>query len=341
MMFRFNQRKLWESLSKLPTTNQPVLRLAVVLTLLAFTVISAISFSSRPSIAAPSPPPPPRNSAVVFAVSSEGDEGSMDAVVIVNGARLQRPYNDEIEAGRKTFGQKYFAAGKVYRLIFGGGDAGTVKVKSWDLGCNNIHAKVIANTSARLGGKVMALATTSETLGKRQSTRRAPSETERAAVLALMKSIYRQNRTPANLMSSIQVTNLTATDLDGDGTYEMIGSFTLGTRGSSPTPGSSAGQPVRGGAVREGAIKFERDLFLIAKPQGTAMKSDLVKFQAYQPPPEEFLSSIDFVDQLDLDGNGVGEVFATQGGFDGYGYLIFKKVGGRWREVFNFVGDAC
>jgi hypothetical protein len=281
-----------------------------------FTIVSVISSSPRPSCAAPSPPPPPP--AVVFAVSAEGEEGSMDAVVIVNGARLQRPYNDEVEAGRKTFGQKYFAAGKVYRLIFGGGDAGTVKVNSWDLGCNNIHAKVITKTSARLGGKVMALATTSESLGKRQSTRRAPNEAERAAVMTLMKSIYRQNRTPANLISSIQVTNLTATDLDGDGTYEMVGSFTLAAKN-----------------------KFERDLFLIAKAQGTAMKADFVKFQAYQPPAEGFLSSIDLVDQLDLDGNGVGEVFATQGGFDGYGYLIFKKVGGRWREAFNFVGDAC
>jgi len=325
----------------LQATKKRVVRSLAVLTAIIFTTVSVISFSSRASSAPPSPSAQLRNSAVVFAVSSEGDEGSMDAVVIVNGARLQRPYNDEMEAGRKTFGQKYFAAGKVYRLIFGGGDAGTVKVNSWDLGCNNIHAKVTANASARLGGKVMALATTSETLGKRQSTRRAPSDAERTAVLTLMKSIYRQNRTPANLISSIKVTNLTATDLDGDGTYEMIGSFTLGTRGSSPTPGSPAGQPGRGGAVREGANKFERDLFLIAKPQGAAMKADFVKFQAYQPPAEGFLSSIDFVDQLDLDGNGVGEVFATQGGFDGYGYLIFKKVGGRWREVFNFVGDAC
>jgi hypothetical protein len=335
MMSEFDLAKPLESLNKLQTTKRAV-RFLVILT-----IVSVISFSSGPSSASPSPPAQPRKPVVVFAVSAEGDEGSMDAVVIVNGARLQRPYNDEMEAGRKTFAQKYFAAGKIYRVIFGGGDAGTVKVKSWDLGCNNIHAKVTPNTSARLGGKVMALATTSETLGKRQSTRRAPTETERAAVLTLMKSIYRQRRTPESLMSSIQVTNLTATDVDGDGTYEMIGSFTLGTRGSSPTPGSPAGQPGRGGAVREGAIKFERDLFLIAKPHGAAMKADLAKFQAYQPPPEEFLSSIDFVDQLDLDGNGVGEVFATQGGFDGYGYLIFKKVGGRWREVFNFVGDAC
>jgi hypothetical protein len=66
-----------------------------------------------------------------------------------------------------------------------------------------------------------------------------------------------------------------------------------------------------------------------------------VKFQAYQPPPEGFLSSIDFVDQLDLDGDGVAEVFAQQGGFDGYQYLIFKKVGGRWRQVWEIGGDAC
>ena len=53
------------------------------------------------------------------------------------------------------------------------------------------------------------------------------------------------------------------------------------------------------------------------------------KFQAYQPPPEGFLSSIDFIDQLDIDGDGIAEVFATGGGFDGYMFLVFKKVNGR------------
>ena len=59
------------------------------------------------------------------------------------------------------------------------------------------------------------------------------------------------------------------------------------------------------------------------------------------PPPEEFLHSIDFVDQLDLDRNGVGEVSAVQGGIDAHGYLIFKKVAGRWRRVYGVMGDAC
>jgi hypothetical protein len=260
----------------------------------------------------------PRKTAVIFAVSAESGEGSMDAVVIVDGKQMRSPYSDEQKDKQKSFGEQYFAAGKVYRLIFGGGEAGTVKVDKWNEGCNNIHAEVTPATSARLGGKVMALATNSETLGKRASARRAPTDAERAGVMTLMKSIYAQHRTPAGLIASIKVTNLTATDLDGDGKYEFIGSFTLAAKN-----------------------KFERDLFLIAKPQGTAMRAEFVKFQAYKPPPEGFLWSIDFIDQLDVDGDGLGEVFATAGGFDGYSLLIFKKAGGRWKQVYDQIGDAC
>jgi hypothetical protein len=255
---------------------------------------------------------------VVFAISGESGEATLDAVVIIDGKQLRHPYTDEQKDAQKGFGEKYFASGKVYRLIFGGGENGTVKLDKWSEGCNNIHAQVTTSTSAKLGGKVMALATNSQTLGKRSSSRLAPTDIERAAVLTLMKSIYRQRRTPASLIAGIKVSNITATDLDGDGQFEFVGSF------------SSAAKN-----------KFERDLFLIARPQGTGMRADFIKFQAYQPPPEQFLYSIDFVDQLDLDGDGVGEVFATQGGFDGYAYLVFKKVGGRWKEVYDQIGDAC
>jgi len=259
-----------------------------------------------------------RSSVVVFAVSAESGEGNMDAVVIVDGKILRAPFTDAQKDKQKSFANQYFAPGKVQRLLFGGGEAGTVTVKKWSEGCNSVHAEVTTATSAHLGGQVKALATNSQSLGKRAPSRRAPTDMERADVLALVKSIYSQNRTPASLLPSIKVTNLTATDLDGDGKYEMVGSFTLAARN-----------------------KFERDLFLIAKRQGTAMRADFAKFQAYQPPPEEFLSSIDYIDQLDLDGDGVGEVFASQGGFDGYALLIFKKVGGRWRQVHDMIGDAC
>ena len=260
----------------------------------------------------------PRKGVVVFAVSAESGTGSMDAVAIIDGKQLRAPYSDEQKDRQKSFANEYFAPGTVYRLIFGGGEAGNVTVKKWSEGCNNIHAEVTPATSARLGGKVMALATSTETLGKRAPARRAPTDAERAQTMTLMKSIYSQHRTPAGLIASIKVTNITATDLNGDGKYEMIASFTSAAKN-----------------------KFERDLFLIAHQQGAAMRADFVKFQAYQPPPETFLSSIDFIDQLDLDGDGLAEIFATQGGFDGYALLIFKKVNGRWRQVYETIGDAC
>ena len=259
-----------------------------------------------------------RKQTVILAVSSESGVGSIDALAVVAGKQLRSPYSDEQKDRQKTFAEEYFKKGTVYRLIFGGGDAGSATVNGWNEGCNNVHAQASISTSARLGGKVMALATNSDTLGKRSISRRPPTDAERAAAFTLMKSIYKQHRTPANLMSAIKVTNLTATDLNGDGKYELVGSFTLAAKN-----------------------KFERDLFLIATPQGTGLRAEFAKFQAYQPPPEGFLSSIDFIDQVDIDGDGVGEVFTTMGAFDGYALLAFKKVGGRWRQVHDQVGDLC
>ena len=287
-----------------------------LLSLIALLSTSAIaelgSESSAPQIQ------PRSMSAVIFAVTGEPDEYHMDAVVIVDGKRLLAPFTDEQKDKQKAFAEKYFATGRTYRLTFGGGEAGSVTLKKWSEGCNSVHAEVAVSSSARLGGSVRALATNSDSIGKRPSSRRAPTDAERSAVMTLVKNIYKQNRTPASLLPSIKITNLTATDLDGDGKYEFIGSFTSAARN-----------------------KFERDLFLIAKPQGTAMAADFVKFQGYQPPPEQFLHSIDFVDQLDLDGNGIGEVFAVQGGFDAYAYVIFRKVAGRWHQVYDIIGDAC
>ena len=283
-------------------------------------LILVVLFDSQPQQAAtrlsftPQRKPP----IVVFTVSGDAGEFNMDAVVMVDGKKFRAPFTDEQKGGQKKFADTYFATGKQYRLTFGGGTAGTVTLNKWTEGCNSIHADVAVATSAPLGGQVKALATNSQSLGKPTSARRAPTDAERNAVMTLVKNIYAQHGVNAALFRSLEVTNLAATDLDGDGKYEMIGSFTLAT-----------------------SKKFERDLFLIAKSQGTAMRGDFVKFQAYQPPAEGFLSSIDFVDQLDLDGDGVGEVFAMQGGFDAYGFSIFKKRAGRWRQVFTGIGDAC
>lgn len=256
---------------------------------------------------------------LVCVVSGEGEsERSMDAVVIVEGGKLERPYAEENEGARTRFANEYFGAGQHYRLTFGGGDAGTATISKWDKGCNNIHATVAVKTLAKIGEGVMALATNSETLGRKQSMRRAPTAAERTSVLKMVKQFYSAKGTPQSMLRRITTTNLTATDLNGDAKFALVGSFLIATQ-----------------------KKFRRDLFLIAEPQDGGYKMALTEYQSYKLPAEGYDSAIKFVDQLDLDGDGIGEVFAVQGGFDAYGYSIYKKQNGRWRKVYSATGDAC
>ena len=136
--------------------------------------------------------------------------------------------------------------------------------------------------------------------------------------MKLVSQIYRSRGTTPALLRTLKTTNMTATDLDGDGKLEIVGSFVVETRANA-----------------------RRDLLLIAEPAGTTFKPALVNFQSYKLEPEGFDSAVDFVDQLDLDGDGVAEVFVQQHGFDAYGYAIYKKSGGRWRQVYTATGDAC
>ncbi|HXM33679.1 MAG TPA: hypothetical protein VN920_00695 [Pyrinomonadaceae bacterium] len=256
---------------------------------------------------------------LVCVISGESEpEMSMDAVVIVDRGKLEQPYAEDKDAEQIHFANEYFGAGRKYRLTFGGGDAGTATVRKWEKGCNNIHATVAIKTSARIREGVMALATNSETLGSKPSARRAPSAAERASVMKMVKQFYSSKGTPPSMLSRLTTTNLTATDLDGDGKFELVGSFVI-----------------------TASNKFRRDLFMIAEPQGAGYKAALMEYQSYKLPPEGFDSAIKFVDQLDLDGDGVGEVFAIQGGFDAYGYSIYRKQNGRWRKVYSATGDAC
>lgn len=285
--------------------------------------------------------------ALVLVVSNadpEEPQSNMDAVVLVENGKLKQPYPENDEAAQKKIAGNYFARGKKYRLTFGGGEVGTATVKSWDMGCNNIHATGTVEDNKKIPPRLSALATDSETIGRKSSARRPPTDAERQSVMRLVRQIYRSKGTSPAALNALKTTNLTATDLNGDGAFELIGSFVIETK-----------------------AKARRDLLLIAEPQtsqrpapikpadpagpsvsadasfsaGPPLKATLVNFQAYQLPPEGFDSAVDFLDQLDIDGDGVAEVFVQQHGFDAYGYSIYKKSRAVWRQVYTTTGDAC
>lgn len=259
-----------------------------------------------------------RGGTIIFAVSKYEGSVTAEPVVIYRGGEYVVPPIDN-DDGTNAFARQYFSAGRKYRIISGGGEAGTLTVnKSLEQGCVGIVAEATAETPARLGGRVKVLATDSQTLGRGAPSRRAPTEAERARAVELARAAYAKNRVAASLAAKMEVVNLTATDLDRDGKFELVGSF-LVKKEMAPAPELYT-------------------LFLIMEPAGDAFKT---AWEWFHQGSEDSYEDRHFVDQVDLDGDGVGEVIVMGSYYESNDYAIYKRQQGRWRPVYKGGGGGC
>lgn len=256
---------------------------------------------------------------VVLAVSKHEASVTTEPVVIYRGGAYVKPPVDD-EAGSKTFVREYFRPGRKYRILSGGGEAGALTVvKYQEPGCVGLVADARAETQARLGGRVKALATDSQTLGDGAASRRAPTEEERARAVELARAAYARHRVAAALVSKMEVANLTATDLDRDGRFELVGSFLVEKKSA-------------------GATANAYTLFLVMEPAGATLKTAWEWFhQGY----EGEYADRHFIDQVDFDGDGVGEIVAEGTYYESNDYVIYKRQQGRWRPVYQGGGGGC
>ena len=263
---------------------------------------------------------------VIFALSKYETGVSMEPVVIYSRGVYTKPPIDGDEATLKSFVDVYFKPGRQYRVLSGGGEAGTLTVKQYqEPGCVGLNAEVNVNTSARLGGNVQALATNSTTIGRKAVSRRAPTDVERVFALMQAQAAYANNKVGAALVKKMEVVNLTATDLDGDGTFELIGSFRIDRKTAT--------------------AEDSYTLFMIASPV-----ADYTQQSAQTGRPalawfhhggEADYEERRFVDQLDIDGDGVAEVIAGGSYYESNDYIIYKRQGGSWRPVYQGGGGGC
>ena len=120
-----------------------------------------------------------------------------------------------------------------------------------------------------------------------------------------------------------------ATDLDGDGREELVGSFL-----------------VRSGArVRDG-------LFLVAAQRGggyDALIQNHARINAREMMDPSLIGEVGkggflsetYVEQFDADGDGAGELFTTASSFEGTTYKIYRRERGAWRAVYEHYGYRC
>jgi len=252
---------------------------------------------------------------VIFSLSKDPEGGfHIQPIVIVNGSRYSQPPVAAAAGMMKKFTDNYFRAGRQYRVIFGGGSAGSLTVQNYVADtCGNLVAEVGAQTTARLGGEVQALATSSDKIGSGATSRRAPTEGERTSALEVARAVYGQRRVGTALVGRMKTVNLTATDIDHDGRFELIGTFQI-----------DAGNEVM------------HNLFIIFESEAAG------KYKAAWNWYQKGYEDRKLVDVVDLDGDGTAEVIGEGFEIENNFYVIYKRQAGTWRPIYQGGGGgAC
>jgi hypothetical protein len=277
----------------------------------------------------------PQRESVVFIVTKEAaQDAQVEPIAVVNrrGGFAEPAAGAAGDGSLSAFLAPYYKAGAKYRLIFGGAEAGDVTIRAaTPAECSPNTASVdIGPTAASLGGNVMALATDGAHAPRAQSSRRAPTADERAAAFNVAKLFLMRKRVSAAVIArGTKTLNLTATDLDGDGREELVGSYVVKT----------------GPRVRD-------TLFLVAAPQGQSFRAVLTKYARVNASEMMDPSLIDklgegglgtelYVEQLDADGDGVGELFTMSRSFEGTTYRAYRRERGAWRAVYENYSYRC
>ncbi|MDQ1560282.1 MAG: hypothetical protein QOD32_3342 [Pyrinomonadaceae bacterium] len=273
---------------------------------------------------------------VIFAVTRRGDAAYEFEPIAFYGRGVFKGSiaGDSSAAELTRFANSYYKAGQRYRLIWGGAEAGTVVAKQSQKAtdCSKAAATADVQTSIQLGGNRMALATNSPTLGLAKSSRRAPTDDERAQVKTHVERIFREKGVPAAALDKLKTINLTATDLNNDGAAELIGTYMI---------------------KREGTEIFIDQLFVLAEPAtGGSVKiavarheqlkgMDFTDPESLESVGESAFQTEILLDQLDVDGDGTGEVFTISYSFEGTNYTIYKKGKQGWSAVQEFHNYRC
>jgi hypothetical protein len=299
--------------------------------LIVFTLLLGLAGASYAPAAARAPQE--QGKFAVFVASPEGERGEfqVEPVAVIDGRGAFEEPGSGVENAAASFPERYYKPGAKYRFLYGGAEVGSVTIREASKGeCAPTAARANVSTTARLGRDSMALATDATLKLRERSSRRAPNAAERASVLRLAKSIFRQAGVSAAAVNArTTALDLTATDLDGDGHEELVGSYLVRT----------------GPKVRD-------VLFLVAVPRSDAFSAVFKKHERINAREMMDASAIGevgkggflaetFIDQLDADGDGVAEFFTLSGTFEGTTYRAYRREGGTWRAVYEHYSYRC
>jgi hypothetical protein len=286
---------------------------------LSLLLLSSLSSESLAQSGPRKQPPTslPDKGTVLFELTNYGNIPTLFPLVIMRGGRYIAPPAFRMKAARRQFAETYYRPGQTYNLLSGGSDIGTVVVKSLNQ-CDAMAATVEPQTSEEIINQRNYLVTNSDSLAGKSARQRAPTAAEETAIMNLVRPMFRRRRLPTPFLEGV-ANQLKAADLNGDGRAELIGFFASGT-------------------------KSQHSVFIIAEPRGGRFKPTLVLLHQSRDKWGDDGRYLSFVDAMDLDGDGLTEVIVAGDdprSTNDWSYLIYKKQGGRWRNIYVGGGLKC
>jgi hypothetical protein len=263
---------------------------------------------------------------IVFAVLNSGT--TLEPIGYVSKGKLSETVNGSGDKNEiKSFAKTYYKSNQSYALIFGGAKSGTVSVKS-----SNANAECAPNTanirvsgSVHLSKLIMGLGTNLpvKTSG---STRRKPTASEKAEADAIATAEFLKEKLTAK---TLRYQNLTAINVGGSNGDVLVGSYWIELD------------------------KLTRGLLFFIAEKGrngkyTVGYRDYRKIDQGDMMSGTNISAVDdgmyhelLLDYLDINGDGVAEIFTYQQGFEGSGFVAFQRSGSHWAKAYEFDNYHC
>jgi hypothetical protein len=290
--------------------------------LFVFSIVST-SAGQRRSTVKTKPKP------VVFAVINDGK--MVEPIAFIDKGELVQAL-DGAEDGMTAavFARTYYKPKTVYRLVFGGADAGSVSIIKNDpkAECSSKMADVsYASQKAKLKGKVMSLATDAP-VKRNSGVRRLPTPAERAEIESLVRAEFVKQKVSSEAAKNLKYHNLTALDVDADGKAEMVGSFWV-------EPSATTRSLLFFIAEKNAAGKYE-----FGYSEFRSVTQDEVMSGEISDLDEGVLHEL-LLDALEYDGDTTAEIFTYAQSFEGANFAAYSRRGGKWVKAFEGYSYRC
>lgn len=228
----------------------------------------------------------------------------------------------------EEFNDLYYQPKTIYHLIIGGKDKGKVAIVKSNQGteCGANTAQVTTSSSlVKLKASDLALATNMVNSKPASGLRKLPTPAEKLAIEKLVSEEFKSYKVP---VSGMKMVKLTGVDAANNKSNQWVGTYSV-----APA------------ADKRGL------LFFIAVKNSNGTYS--ISYSSFQLVKKEEVMSADIkdvdggiyqevlLDLIDIDGDGIAEIFTYTPSFEGAGFKAYKWEDNKWHQVYEISNYHC